>query len=215
MVQHHPRRRIIELATVGLGAFLAGCLGAARNDSEDEGGDTTTDTPADSNTGTPIGKLDQLSLGAAVETQPSQETPGTIRTGLLNTGNAPVEIGTVPTLVFRKSDVSTQEILLYPRTFIGPNTTPTEPSNGCWRYTDDNFLVQTNTEFHTIDPGEAFTETHQLYTYGEEPECLPSGDYTLHDEVVNREKSQSLWLTINIQINEQKQISVSAIQEKN
>lgn len=199
------RRRPVLLVVGGL--LTAGCSGLSGS-SPPPTADTTATETADT---TPAGTLQQLTFDATVISQSAQASPATIATTLTNTGEIPVEVGTGPTLVFRvDGDALKHSILLYPETFIGPNETPTESTDSCWRYTDDRFLVQDSLEYHTVAPGEAIEESHRVYTVGEDSPCLPAGKYLFSDEVIGADESSTMVLEIALTIAGDGQVAVTA-----
>lgn len=131
----------------------------------------------------------------------SAETPAKLRTELTNAGDGPVKFYTGPTLVFRADgDAFEHGVLLYPDEFVGPNETPTEPSGDCWRYTDDDYLVQQQAVGRTLEPERSLTETHSVYTVGEETPCLPDGEYAFYDEVWRERESETMALAVTLTV---------------
>ena len=94
-----------------------------------------------------------------------------------------MQIGTGPTIVPTHRDGRLDTLLLYPDTYVGPNSAPDELTNGCWRYAGDDFLVQDSVEWRDIAPDAAFAETYQLYTVGAESPCLPKGEHRFETSV--------------------------------
>lgn len=74
-------------------------------------------------------------------------------------------------------------MLLFPETSVGPNDRPDEPPDGCWRYTDGDFLTRDIVERHDLAPGDRLEETYGILTRGEERPCLPAGEYELVDSI--------------------------------
>lgn len=187
-VRDMNRRRYLGVAG-GLLPALSGCLGGEAAPS------TATDAPT-----TPAETSGPLSFDVAVGEQSAVETPATIRTTLTNTGENAVEVGTGPTLVFRTENAFEYGLLLYPQTNIGPNTTPDGRTDGCWRYTDERFLVRDVREWQRLEPEGTMEELHHVYTVGTDPLCLPEGEYPFVDEVAVDDESRLLELTVTLSI---------------
>lgn len=197
------RRALLRASAICAGGVNAGCVDSLPSMQSDPSTPPETATPAE--TGGP------LTFGARVVDQPSTDSPATIRTALTNAGERPVMVGTGPTLVFRAGQHAFEHgIVLSPETYVGPNETPDAPADGCWRYTDDDFLVQDVREWHTLDPDESFVEHQRVYTVGTGGPCLPTGEYRFGDEdVVWGKDSRTLLLTVVLTVHEDQQMSVS------
>lgn len=179
-----PRRQILA----GLAAGWSGLAGCSL---PDDGGGTPT--------GTPTGTVEDLSYAAEVLAQPSTDAPAKIRAELANRGEATVRVGTHETIALGFEAGPGDAVLLFPETPVGPNDAPSEPAGGCWRYTDDEFLVRDVLEFHEVDPDDAFVETYRLYTRGESRSCLPDGEYRFATTVRDGEGTE-LKLLVDVTI---------------
>lgn len=171
-----PRRRFLTGLAAAGSAGVAGCPAGERSDG--------TPTP------TPAGSVADLSYDAGVLEQPSTEAPASIRTMLVNHGDATVRVEARETIALRYEYGPERAVLLFPETPVGPNETPSTPEGGCWRYTDDGFLVRDLAEFHEVDPDGAFTETYRVYTRGAERSCLPDGAYGFSATVRDGEENE-------------------------
>lgn len=198
-----PRRQFLAGLAAAGSAGIAGC--------PDGGGSTGTPTP------TPTASVADLTYGAEVLEQLSAEAPASVRTMLLNHGDATVGVEARETVVLEFEYGPDRAVLLFPETPVGPNETPSGPAGGCWRYTDDGFLVRDVAELHEVDPEGAFTETYRVYTRGEERSCLPDGQYgfgaTVRDGEVEEEDEAELELRVDVTI-DGGHVSVSAFENR-
>ena len=122
-----PRRQVLASLAAGGWTGLAGCSIPGRDG-------TPTESPA--------ATVADLSYAAEVLEQPSTAAPATIRATLTNEAWTTGRIGTRETVALRFADGPEYAVLLFPETPVGPNEVPSEPSAGCWRYTDADHLVR-------------------------------------------------------------------------
>lgn len=198
-----PRRRTLLQYC---GAALSVAIGGCHADPDDLAG-----SPDRSDSKTAPGSLEDLAFEATVTGQASDRRPAMVETSLTNHGPNPITVGTGPTLVFRAAgDALDTDLLLYPDADVGPNETPTEPRDGCWRYTDDRFLVRDILEQHRLDPGNGITERHRIYTSCADCRCRPEGEYSFRESVVHPDRPRELSLTLGLDVNVDGDISVAA-----
>lgn len=206
------RRALLRASALGTCGLTAGCLGLR--------GATPSESPTPTETGTPLPTLPgpsppadmggPLVFDATVVEQSTSDDPATVRTALTNAGESTVRVGIGPTLVFRADgNAFAHGILLLPETDVGPNRTPAGPVDGCWRYTDDDFLVRDVREWHTLAPEEALAERQRVYTVGTDRPCLPAGEYPFVDDVVWGEESREVRLTLILTVREDGMMSVA------
>lgn len=206
-----PRRHLLRASAIGLGVSTAGCYDETTGASAERATDETpaTGTPAEE-TPTPARTRGPLSFVARVVEQPSEEAPATIRTKLTNTSENEIAVGTGPKLVFRAPDDAFEHgLVLYPETFVGPNATPDEPTDGCWRYTDDEFLVQDLLEWRSVEGGGSIGERHRVYTVGTDRPCLPDGVYPFGEDVFVDDESRVLDLEVSLTVDGGGRVSVA------
>lgn len=198
-----PRRRaLLQSCGAVLGVAIAGCPAEP---------DDLSGSPDRSKSETPSGSLEDLAFEATVTGQGSDRRPPMVETGLTYHGPDPITVGTGPTLVFRAAgDALDTDLLLYPEADVGPNETPTEPRDGCWRYTDDRFLVQDILEQHRLEPGDAITERHRIYTTCSDCRCRPPGEYSFGDSVVDADRARELSLELRLDVDGAAEVSVAA-----
>lgn len=139
-----------------------------------------------------------LAYSAEVVDQQSGTTPATIRT-VLTTESGETEISARETIVLRYDDGPDYNVLLFPDTEVGPNDPPDEHSEGCWRYTDSDFLARDVEERHSVDSGDGFQETYSLFTRGEDRQCLPDGDYRFVADIQD-ESGDELQVLVEVSI---------------
>lgn len=144
--------------------------------------------------------LDQLVFDVEVIADASDDHPTQILAELRNDGQGTVIFGSGPTIVPIHEAGRVETVLLYPETFVGPNEVPEEPTDGCWRYMDDDLLVQSERRGYKLEEGDAFEETYSLYTVGQETECLPAGEYRFIDEIVDEDEEESRELLVEVTI---------------
>lgn len=189
------RRAVLAGASVGI-VGLAGCEAGERAGSPGStsatGGDPPTETPG----------LDALAFDVRVSRQQSADAPATVEGELTNTGRRSVRFLTGPTVVPRNVGDHRRSVLLYPHTYVGPNETPRQPDGGCWRYTDDDMLVQDVLEQRELAADGAFSETYSLYTVGGVGPCLPAGEYRFEDEVLSQDESRRLTVWIDLAVDD-------------
>lgn len=171
-----PRRQFLAGLAVAGWTGLAGCSIRGQDDR------TPTETPP--------GTVEDLSYAAEVIEQPSTEAPARIRAELANHGESRVRVESRETIALGFEYGPEYAVLLFPETPVGPNGTPSEPAEGCWRYTDGDYLVRDLAVFHEVEPGDTFVETYRLYTRGEERTCLPDGQYGFGETVRDGAKGE-------------------------
>lgn len=184
-MERASRRTFLSAAAVTAPVASAGCLGRGRN-----GEEPTTTT---------VTGIDDLSFSASVDEQQTADTPATIDAALRNTGESTVRIRAIETITPRYEDGPGYNVLLFPKKEVGPNDPPEESTNGCWRYTDSDYLTRDIAETHTIDPGKALRERYRVFTRGEDRPCLPDGEYRFTDSVRD-ENDNELQLIIDVSI---------------
>jgi hypothetical protein len=158
--------------------------------------------------------------------QASAEEPARFEVRLRNVGSKTVTLGMGPTLLF--SDTAATDglqwadaIVIGPETYIGPWEDPFRTDDGCWRYPNEGYLVQSILEEIEVAPGDSITETYEVYTSGKTRSCLPKGRYYFQDKNgfrsgllqgtanVSRE-ARDMILTVVLQIDGEHRITVQA-----
>ena len=208
---HRRELFTVGMAAISFGIATAGCLegpiSTRGNDSPEPATAEQTQeqaTPTDRQTLTETGSLNQLQVDATVIQKASTSSPARIQTTLTNMGDEPVEFGTGTTLIFHhEGDLADATVILYPESYIGPNETPEEATNDCWRYTDNKMLVQGALAIRNLAPGESFAEVQKLYTVGPNAPCRPDGEYQFSTHVSGQNGSRGLVLKLTLSIGDE------------
>lgn len=195
-----PRRKIIFISALGWAAGFSGCFSPTIGSDDTE---TLTVSSTDDNDDSQT-----LEFESKILTQQSGNDPIMIRTEIRNMSENKITLLTGPTLVFFPRSGIGEGILLYPDQYIGPNETPENRKKNCWRYTDNDFLVQDIEKQHSLSPGEEITEDHAVYTIGKEG-CLPEGEYIFEDKVTLSKIDQEITLILHVTVSNGKVASVS------
>lgn len=181
------RRRLLTGVSVAGTSAFTGCFGRGQEEKE----------PSE----TPVISMDDLSFTAEVVEQQSENSPTTIIAELTNNSENEARISAQDTIVPRFEDGPDYHVILFPETDVGPNNPPDDSNEGCWRYTDDDFLARDVQKWHTIRPGDALQETYRIFTRGEDGPCLPDGEYQFTD-VIQNERENEMQLIIEVSITE-------------
>lgn len=174
------RRHALRASGGALATGLAGCLGGSSGP--------------------------DLAFSASVLQQQSESGPASVEATLSNDGSSDVEVGFGPALLFSDDGPSddhdwAKELILDPRTLVGPSIQSERTDEGCWRAPDDRDRpIQSSLEFREIPSGESIQETYDVYTWTEASACLPEGSYRFQDDCNVGEESRTTTLTLVLEV---------------
>lgn len=212
MVPACSRRAFLQACTSVSLIGVAGCIDQSASPPQ-----SPTETPESSPIqSTPAGiasTVDAVSFSARVTRQQSNDHPARVTARLENTGGDAVNIGMGPTLLFSDPGPNDRfarpdELVIDPRSDIGPWAEPAQTQDGCWRFPEDGQqAIRSITRTRALSPGDSITETYAVYTQGDSRACLPAGTYRFTDQGFIRDESSPIVLSLRLSINETHQIT--------
>ncbi|MUV60031.1 hypothetical protein [Halobacterium sp. CBA1126] len=229
------RRHVLLGATAAL-AGLAGCSSGDSGSPTDSDGTSGTTTPGSetatrttSPTTTEQATIEDLDLGAAVVTQPSEESPAEIALTLANTHDesvsvAPVSLGTYAFEFLQPLSGERGDVLLYPdspRVSLSQGEFPEDRVNGCWRVIDTSgegergpYLKGQNlAKEKEIAPDETYSVLHEAYYRGPDSDCFPADTYETMAEIEFGDREQRVELTYTLDVSADGEFEISVEHE--
>lgn len=193
------RRSALHASGVVLGLGIAGCA-RSMGDSEPTRSPTASATETSTMTRSSP-QPEALEFEAHVIQQQTAEAPARVRARLVNTG-PPLRVGFGPTLLYTDNTAADElewadELVIDPRTDVGPWDEPEQTEDGCWRFPrDGQRAVQSLLEGRDLATGEPITESYDVYTHRDSGPCLPEGTYQFEDKGYIHDESRPMILTL-------------------
>ncbi|WP_155119380.1 hypothetical protein [Halomicrobium katesii] len=156
-----------------------------------------------------------IDFSAEVASQSTSDSPASIEATLTNTASEAVEVIFGPTLLYTpESDSSrfewSNQLILDPRTSIGPWATPVETDDGCHRFPrNGDRYVRSEVWGRTLDSGESVPEVYDVYTHGSDLPCLPAGSHRYQDEIYVGDRSNPGIITLGLRVAENGTITIA------